>query len=215
MNRRQIMMAGVALATYGTLGSSLGGKLGSGLLAARPAFAAEEVFEDDRILGSADAPITIIEYASLTCPHCAAFHGGALPELKKTWIEDGRARLVYRDYPLDRVALTGAMVAQCFEDDQAYFAFLDILYSQQRQWAMADSPVEALYNRAKLGGIDRERFNACLQDRALQGRILEKAKHGQDSYAIRSTPSLIVNGEVFAGNRDFADLERILESKLP
>ena len=80
---------------------------------------------------------------------------------------------------------------------------------------MADSPVEALYNRAKLGGIDRERFNACLQDRALQGRILEKAKHGQDSYAIRSTPSLIVNGEVFAGNRDFADLERILESKLP
>ena len=197
------MMAGAALAAYGSLGE--------GFLGVRPALASEEIFEDDRILGDHDAPVTIIEYASLTCPHCAAFHGGTLPELKESWIKEGRARLVYRDYPLDRVAMTGSMIAQCFEQDQAYFAFLDMLYAQQRQWALAESPVEALYERARLGGMDRDRFNACLQDEAQLNRILEKIKHGQDNYQIRSTPSLIINGELYPGNRSFSDLETILK----
>ena len=203
MNRRQIMMTGAAMTAFGTLGR--------GILGARPALAAEEIFEDDRILGEADAPVTIIEYASLTCPHCASLHKNTLPQLKDTWIKDGRARLVYRDYPLDRVAMTGAMIAHCFEQDQAYFAFLDMLYERQMTWARAENPVEELARMAKLGGIDQERFNACLQDEARLNRILEKAKHGQDTYAIRSTPSLIIGGELYPGNRSFSDLESILE----
>jgi protein-disulfide isomerase len=203
MNRRQIMMAGAALAAYGSVSG--------GLLAPNPALAAEEIFEDDRILGDANAPVTIIEYASLTCPHCAAFHGGTLQQLKETWIKEGRARLVYRDYPLDRVALTGSMIAHCFEQDQAFFAFLEMLYAEQRQWALAESPVEELAKRAKLGGIDRDRFNACLQDEDKLNRILEKAKHGQDSYKVSSTPSLVIGGELYSGNRSFEELERILE----
>ena len=207
MNRRQIMMGSAALAAFAGLGGAP--------FAARPALAADEIFPQDRFLGAEDAPITIIEYASLTCPHCAAFHSETLPQLKDTWIKGGRARLVFRDYPLDRVALTGALVAHCFEKDEAYFAFLGFLFDDQRKWAYSENPVESLANMAKLGGIDQDRFNACLQDEARLNGILEGIKYAQDTYGVKSTPSFVIDGKLYPGNRSFGDFDKLLEELAP
>ncbi|MBB3065952.1 MULTISPECIES: DsbA family protein [Limibacillus] len=207
MKRRQIMLGTAALATLAVGGGAF--------LMPNPARAEEQVFEDDRILGDPAAPVTIIEYASLTCPHCARFHSDTLPPLKDSWIKDGRARLVYRDYPLDRVALTGAMIAHCFDGDRAYFAFVDMLYQQQARWSRAENPLEELASLAKIGGMSRERFDACLQDEAQLNRILEKLKHAQETYKIEATPSFVIGGEVYRGGRSFEDLEKILEGVAP
>jgi protein-disulfide isomerase len=207
MNRRQIML-GTAAFTALACGGSL-------LIGARPARAEEALYDDDRILGDPNAPVTIIEYASLTCPHCADFHEHTLPQLKETWIKEGRARLVYRDYPLDRVALTAAMVAHCFEGERAYFAFVGLLFQQQRRWALAEDPVKELSALAKIGGMGDERFNECLKDEALVDRILERVKDAQDRYKIRATPSFVIGGQVYSGSRSFEDFEKILEGVAP
>jgi protein-disulfide isomerase len=204
MNRRQIMMGSAALAAF----AGLSGGTVSGL---RPALAADEIFPQDRFLGDENAPLTIIEYASLTCPHCAAFHNETLPQLKDSWIKEGRARLVYRDYPLDRVALTGSLVAHCFEKDEAYFAFLGLLFKDQRKWALSENPVEELAKMAKLGGIDQDRFNACLQDEERLDAILGGIKHAQDTYGVKSTPSFVIDETLYPGNRSFEDFDRLLE----
>ena len=94
----------------------------------------------EQILGDPDAPVTIIEYASLTCPHCAQFHNEVLPELKERYIAPGKVRLIYRDFPLDQVALAAAALAHCDGSDR-YFSMLDVLFETQRNWARADDPI--------------------------------------------------------------------------
>src|SRR5689334_23792973 len=110
------------------------------------------VTPQDHVLGKADAPVTIIEYASLTCPHCAAFDRETLPKLKEKWIDTGKAKLVYRNFPFDKPALQAAMIAACAPSDR-YFNFIDVLFQQQQQWATAQDPVAALTRIAKLGGL--------------------------------------------------------------
>ena len=116
----------------------------------------------DRVLGKADAPITIIEYASLTCPHCADFDKEVLPELKTKYIETGKAKLVYRDFPLDQWAMRAAMLARCAPADK-YFSFIDVLFQNQITWATAKDPMAALEKIGKLGGVSSEQFNACME----------------------------------------------------
>jgi protein-disulfide isomerase len=203
MKRRQILIGGLALAGLTTLERL-------GLLWPRQALAAEEIFEDDRILGNPEAPITIIEYSSLTCPHCASFHRNTLPQLRDSWLKDGRARLVFRDYPLDRVALTAAVLAHCLEGDKRYFGFIDVLFQQQKSWARSSDPVSALRKLSRLAGMDSETFDQCLADQAKIDRILEKVQDAQNKYEIQSTPTFIVNGEKFPGDRSFEDFEKIL-----
>src|SRR6201998_2531962 len=111
--------------------------------------------KDDRILGNADAPITIIEYASLTCPHCAHFTNEVLPELKKKWIDTGKAKLVLRDYPLDEPALRAAMIARCAPADR-YYAYIDTFFEAQEKWVTARDYRDALARLVKLGGMSRE-----------------------------------------------------------
>jgi protein-disulfide isomerase len=168
------------------------------------------VFEDDRILGSAEAPITIIEYASLTCPHCAAFHADTLPRLKETWIADGRVRLVYRHFPLDGIALRAAAVANCIEGAR-YFGFLDLLFKSQKRWAKSSDPLKALGQMARLAGLSQEKFEACANDEAELDRILERRQDGIQTYDVQSTPTLIVNGRTVTGARGFDYLENIFK----
>ncbi len=177
---------------------------------------AEEMalFEDDRILGSADAPITIIEYASLTCSHCAAFHADTLPQIKATWIADGRVRLVYRHFPLDAPALRGAAVANCIEGAR-YFGFLDLLFKSQKRWAGSGDPLKALGQMARLAGLSQEKFEACANDEAEMDRILERRQDGVQSYGVQSTPTLIVNGRKVEGARSFEYLEKIFKEIVP
>ncbi len=195
------------------LGAAAGGiaALAGIRLLPSPARAEEmAVFEDDRILGSAEAPITIIEYSSLTCPHCAAFHADALPEIKKTWIADGRVRLVYRHFPLDGIALRAAAVANCIEGAR-YFGFLDLLFKSQKRWAKSSDPLKALGQMARLAGLSQEKFEACANDEAELDRILERRQDGIQTYDVQSTPTLIVNGRTVTGARGFDYLESIFK----
>ena len=138
MKRRQILQTSACL---------LGGLAIAPWLPGIPAARAEngDVHEQDRILGDAGAPVTIIEYSSLTCPHCASFHTGTLPKIKSDWIDTGKARLVYRHFPLDGVALRAAAVANCLEGPR-HFTFLDALFKNQQRWSRAEDPIAALGN---------------------------------------------------------------------
>lgn len=172
------------------------------------------VHDDDRILGSAEAPITLIEYASLTCPHCATFHNETLPRIKESWIDPGKARLVYRHYPLDGLALRAAAVADCLEGDR-FFAFLGILFENQLRWARASDPLKVLSQYAKLAGLTQARFDACVADQAEMDKILARAQEGRATYNVQSTPTLIVNGEKVEGAREFEDFETLFRKIVP
>ena len=170
-----------------------------------------QVGDDEHILGDTDAPITIIEYSSLTCPHCASFHNDTLPQLKEEWIETGKAKLVYRHYPLDRLALAGALVANCFEGDR-FFAVLNLMFSQQRQWTRSDNPGQALLKIASQAGMDRDTFDQCLRDEQEQKKILDRQQVGRDQANVQSTPTFLIDGEKLEGAKPYADFEKALEA---
>lgn len=165
----------------------------------------------DMVLGKADAPITIIEYASLTCPHCASFHTATLPEIKKEFIDTGKARLIYRDFPLDQVAFMGAITARCAGPEK-YFTYLDVLFAQQRQWASAQDPAAALKQIARLGGMPSEQFDKCLGDKALGDYILAQRLEGNQKFNVNSTPTLIINGKVEQGATALDELRKKLNA---
>lgn len=221
MHRRQILVASGAMAALIALP-----------LRGRPARAeAGQVFEDDHILGDPEAPVTIIEFSSLTCPHCAAFHKETLPEIRKNWIDGGKARLVYRHFPLDGLALMAAAVANCLEGAQ-HFALLDLLFRSQSDWtriklsgnimdyldkrcaaalpADADDPLAPLKSKAKFAGIDDATFQSCLCDQAGMNGILARAQDGQTTYDVQSTPTFVINGTKLVGARSYEDFDKAL-----
>ena len=168
--------------------------------------------ETDFALGADDAPITLIKYGSLTCPHCASFHASTAAELKRDHIPEGRVRYIHRHFPLDQPALAGAMLLHCGNGSQErFFALLDILYSEQSDWATAADPIYALRRIAARTGLNAEEFNACLSDRALADRILEERAEGTETFGVRSTPTLLVNGARYTGNLSMAHLDTIME----
>ncbi len=152
---------------------------------------------DDHVLGKPDAPITIVEYASLTCPHCGAFHRDVLPQVKKEWIDTGKAKLVYRNFPLNAQALTAAKLAECMQGER-YFGLLDVLFQQMDRWAVQD-PLPGLTRLGKLGGLGEEQIKACLSDAAAEKRILQKQLIGQQQLGVSSTPTFFVNGRKIVG----------------
>jgi len=205
MNRRTILMSSLAAALLANTGAGL-------LPGPLPARAAEmAIHPDDRILGVDAAPVTILEYSSLTCPHCAALHRDTLPQVKESWIEPGRARLVFRHYPLDGLALRAAAVADCIEGDR-FFAFLDLLFKSQTRWAKSNDPLTALEQMARLAGMSGETFQACVNDEAAMDRILARAQEGRDAYGIEATPTLIVNGRKIQGARSFEEVDAVLRA---
>jgi protein-disulfide isomerase len=154
---------------------------------------------DDRVLGKPDAPITIIEYASMTCPHCAAFDAETLPQVKKEWIDTGKAKLIFRDFPLDALALKGALLARCAPAER-YYGFLDVLFRQQGVWTRAGDPQAALGRIAKLGGMSEDQFEACMKDDATQNKILAMRLTGANEYKVESTPTFFINGKKLEGS---------------
>lgn len=172
------------------------------------------LYPDDKILGSADAPITMIEYASLTCPHCAHFHEETLPQIKANYIDKGLVRLVYRDFPLDGAALKAALLAHCVADER-YFAMLDVLFRSQNEWGASADPVKALSQIGRTAGLAQERIDACLSDQAETDKIILRAQEAQTKYQVQSTPSFIINGEKTAGSLPYEQFDTILKGKLP
>lgn len=167
----------------------------------------------EQAMGSADAPVTMIEYASLTCPHCAAFHKETLPALKEKYIDTGKVRLIFRDFPLDRLALDAAKLAHCAGPDR-YFTFLGAFFQNQERWATAEDPRAALRQLALLGGLSGEKADACLNDRALEDGILQSRLDAEKQHQIESTPSFLINGKLYAGNQGIDKFSAIIDALL-
>ena len=164
----------------------------------------------EKVLGDDDAEITIIEYASLTCPHCAQFHAEILPKIKTEYIEPGKAKLVYRDFPLDEVALKASLLARCAPDDK-FFTFIDALFSQQFAWSRSNDPVEALTNLGMVGGLSKESVDACLSNEELTDYVLQVRLDGQNEYDVNSTPTVIINGKKLAHVSSFDEVKAAID----
>ena len=173
-----------------------------------------DVRADDKILGRTDAPVTIIEYASLSCPHCAKFHTQTLPELKTQYIDTGKVRLVYRDYPLEKYALAAAAVAHCAPGDR-YFAMIDLFFQNQDEWAHDADPRAAITRLAAVAGMDKAAVDACLADQAGVDKILAGEQEAQTKYSINSTPSFIINGRKLVGARSIEEFSQMIKEVGP
>lgn len=182
--------------------------------AVTPATAAPAPAELDMALGQKDAPITIIEYASLSCPHCAKFHEETLPALQEKYIATGKVRLIFREFPLERTAFWAAIIARCAGEER-YFAFVDVFFKKQQSWFAAEDPFQALLKIARLGGLGAKDVKACSEDEALGDGILQTRLDGEQKHGVSSTPSFVIEGETYRGALTLEELEKIIEPLLP
>ena len=153
-------------------------------------------------LGDPDAPVTVIEFFSLTCPACQWFHKNIFNRLKPDYVDTGKVRFVARDFPLNAPALQAAVLAHCAGRDR-YFAFVDVLFETFDDWAASGEYTEKLAQIGELGGVSRDRFDACLADQDLENSILQSRASAQVEYEVDSTPTVIVNGEKYEGRMNY------------
>lgn len=164
----------------------------------------------EKTMGPADAPVTIIEYSSATCPHCARFHQDLLPQIKEEYVDTGKVHYVMREFPLDNLAMAAFMVARCVEGD-GYFAFLDVLYARQQDWAYGEGDAaERLYAIARQAGLSREKFNQCLQNEELMEGITWVYNRASQQFGVSSTPTFFVNGTMLRGPSSIEDFEELM-----
>lgn len=169
--------------------------------------------DDDKVLGDPDAPVTMIEYASLTCPHCADFHNNVLPEIKKAYVETGKLKLVFRDFPLNQAALRGAQLTHCVPA-QNYFGMLELLFRNQESWAFTADPVAELKKLGATAGIDAAKFEACINDQPMTEAIIARAQEGEEKYGVASTPYFFINGRKISGAQPFEDFDKVIKDAL-
>ncbi len=167
----------------------------------------------DVALGPADAKVTIVEYASLTCSHCAAFHKDTWPELKKRYVDTGRVRFILREFPLDPLATAGFMLARC-DGEGKYYPITDLLFDQQRNWAFTDKPLDALRAMMRQAGFSQEKFDACLKDQKLYDAVNAVKNRGMEQFRVDSTPTFFINGQRHPGNLSIDELEKIIKPML-
>ncbi len=168
----------------------------------------------DMTLGDKNAPVTVYEYASLTCSHCAEFSKDTFPLVKKNYIDTGKVYYVLRDFPFDPVATAAFMLAHCAGPER-YFGFVEVLFATQEQWAFAPTPMEGLKNIAKQGGFSDEKFEACMKDQTIFNHVKSVADRGGQQFGVRSTPTFFINGEKIEGAIPYAEFEAALKKHLP
>jgi protein-disulfide isomerase len=166
----------------------------------------------DMVMGKADAPVTIIEYSSLSCPHCATFHKDVFPELKTKYIDTGKVRYILREFPLNESALAGTVIARCLEPSR-YFAFIHLLFQKQADWAFKEDALTPLKAYAKQAGLSEDEFNKCIDNEALQKGILAIRDEGQKK-GVNATPSFFVNGMLLKGAPTLQGLEEAMKPYL-
>ena len=170
------------------------------------------VYENEAYEGSPDAPIVLIEYASLTCPHCAAFHREGYP-LLKPFIEAGQLAYVHRDFPLDGVAYRAALAARCLQG-QAYFAAIDALYENQRDWRGGGSEDELAVEISSLTGQSVEEYKACVGDQTNQQTIIERYNTAVEDLGVDGTPRIFINGDPFTPRGGWTEIEVEIERRV-
>jgi protein-disulfide isomerase len=166
----------------------------------------------DRQLGPDNAPVTIIEYASMTCPHCAHFAKTTFPDLKKRYIDTGKVRYIFREFVLNPLDAGAVMLARCLDKDK-YFDFIDILFQKQEQWVV-QKPIEPLLAIAKQAGFTKESFEACLQNQKLLNDIEAQRNRAAEKFGVNSTPTFFINGKLARGGLSIEDLEKQIKPHL-
>ncbi|MCC7253235.1 DsbA family protein [Hyphomicrobium sp.] len=217
LDRRQAMMAGAALAGLGLSGFAL------------PAYAqrnkgpAEVPVDDlmktgdlaDLVLGPENAKVTIVEYASMTCGHCKHFHDATFPELKKKYIDTGKIRFVFREFPLDARAFAASMLARCAGSTEKSLALVDALFDTQDQWAFVkENPTPKLFEIAKQAGFTQESFDKCLTDQKLLDQITASHTRAAETFGVNATPSFFINGKRLQGSPVIEEFDKMIEPLL-
>jgi protein-disulfide isomerase len=167
----------------------------------------------DIVLGNADAPNVIIEYASMTCPHCAQFQKDVFPALKAKYIDTGKAKYMLREFPLDNLAVAAFMLARCSGNDR-YYPMVDAMFSTQENWAAPGVDAkDKLLQIARQAGISKDQFDQCLADKELFNKIVQVRKRANEKFGVDSTPTFFVNGKKLTGDHQLKDFDAALGSE--
>jgi protein-disulfide isomerase len=187
----------------------IGDAMAQSTSAATAAEVAKPVSLPDMVLGPASSPVTITEYASLTCSHCAAFNEQVFPKLKAEFIDTGKIRYIFREFPLDIKAAAGSMLSRCIAngDSAKYFAVTDLLFKQQTDWVMKDTTA-TLKRIGKQAGLSEQAVETCLKDQALLDKIAADQKYAAEVLKVNSTPTFFINGEMLKGETSFEEFAK-------
>jgi protein-disulfide isomerase len=163
---------------------------------------------DDIPMGSPTAPVTIIEYASMTCPHCAAFAVSTFPQLKEKYIDTGKVKYIMREYPLDGLAAAAFMLARCAGPEK-YYPMIETLFAQQQKWAVKE-PIPPLLAIAKQAGFTQQSFEACINNKELLGKVQQMRDRGSEKFKVEATPTFYINGEKHSGALSMEELDKAI-----
>ena len=174
-----------------------------------------DITEKDFVIGNEDAKITIIEYASLSCSHCADFHVNTLETLKKEYIDTGKVKMVFRDYPFNYPALLGSMVLKCIPENYRY-DYMNALFKLQTDWVNKKNKktIQELYKIMQSGGMTKDEYDACIYNTELENEILKGVMEAQNQFNIKSTPSFIIDGKLIEGNKSIKEFRQIIDKIL-
>jgi protein-disulfide isomerase len=164
----------------------------------------------DRVLGSEKASVTVVEYASMTCSHCARFHTTVYPEFKKKYIDSGKVRFMLREFPLDPIAAGAFALARCLPEGK-YYPMVEVLFEQQKNWAFVPDPPKALLAIAKQAGFTEQSFEACLTDQKLSQAIEESARRANEKFGVSGTPTFFINGQMLRGEATLDALSKVID----
>lgn len=165
----------------------------------------------DYFLGNAMAPVVLIEYASLSCPHCADFHEKVVDPLMPTYIESGKVKYVFRDFPLNAPALEASKIAHCAGPEK-FFSFIKVLFQSQNNWVIPGTP--EIKKIAALGGITAEQYDKCIKDPTIENKILKTQKDANEILGVKSTPTIFINGIQYKGEHNFEDVSESIDKYL-
>jgi len=163
----------------------------------------------DVFIGKDDARVTIIEYASMTCPHCAHFHTATFPALKEKYIDTGKVRFALREFPFDPLATAAFMLARC-NGNEKYYPMVDLLFTQQKAWVGTPNPAETLLTTVKQAGFTQESFEACLKNQSIYDGVNAVRERGEKVFGVDSTPTFFINGQKQSGALSIEELDKIL-----
>lgn len=217
ISRRALVLAGALVAVAALLPAPLGSSAFAQRRTGPSEVPVDELMKPgdlpDLVIGNPDAKVTIVEYASMTCGHCANFHNRVFPELKTKYIDTGKVRLILREFPLDNLAAAASMLARCAGGEKT-IALIDVFFHKQDEWAVRNNPVPKLFEIARQAGFTQESFDKCLTDDKLLAQIEAVRARANEKFGVNSTPTFFIQGKRLEGGSVLSDFDRALEPLL-